>query len=330
MMATPLSATKFLEIMRAEGLSVSQPYSDWKTRGRDAATGKTFGPVHGVVIHHTAGADSLKVVHDGTGDLPGPLCHGHLPKTGVLNAISVHRANHAGTFAQNAYDAMLNESPTHPRPSASEPVDANDSTYGLEVENKGDGKDQYPWKQYVAIVKFATAICRYYGWSQDSVIGHKEGTTRKIDPKGPVVGPDGKVFDFTMDRFRKDVKAALALPAGKWQGAATTPEEEDDVALSADDIKKVAAEVKAQLLADRDLLAYIVGTDNVLKAGDDNPDNTYWAWGSFVTGEYKKIARTEGKIDALAEKVASIEVGGVNEQALAARVADLLAERLAN
>lgn len=108
------------------------------------------------------------------------------------------------------------------------------------------------------------------------------------------------------------------------------PIEEDDVALTTDEINKVAAAVKASLLGP-DLLKAIVGTDNVLKAGDGNPggDNPYWAWGSFVVGEYQKVARIEGKVDDLAAKVAALSVGSVDLDALAAKVADLLAARLA-
>lgn len=215
MSTVPLTPSQWLEILAAEGVRTAQPYGGWETHERDDETGKQFGPVRGVVIHHTVGSNSLGVVYNGTGTLPGPLCHGHTPKTGVVNMISAGRANHAGTFAQNAHDAVLAESPVHPRPDASEPVDANDCYYGNEVENWGDGADAYPWVQYVATVKWATAICRHHGWSQDSVIGHKEGTRRKVDPLGPVQGPDG-VFQFTMARFRQDVGAALARPAGVW------------------------------------------------------------------------------------------------------------------
>ena len=218
-MSTPLTAQQLFDAIKREGVDVRE-YKSWRTHGRDAATGKTFGPVHGVVMHHTAGRDSLALVYNGMPDLPGPLCHTHLAKTGVASMISAHRANHAGTFAQNAHNAVLAESPVHPYPDAAEPVDGNDSYYGMEIENLGDGNDPYTLVQYRAAVKWATAICRAHGWSHDSVIGHKEGTRRKIDPKGPVTG--GPLF--TMDRFRADVKDALALPAGVWPNQ---QEEED-------------------------------------------------------------------------------------------------------
>jgi hypothetical protein len=203
-----MTAAQFVKALKDEGLTVDEKkFPNWRTHERDDETGKAFGPVNGVVIHHTAGRNSLNLVYNGTSDLPGPLCHSHLDKNGKVTMISAGRANHAGTFAQNAFDAMLNEAKTHPRPNASEPVDANDRTYGIEIENLGDAKDFYPQTQYDAAVRWATAICRFHGWSADSVIGHKEGTRRKIDPRGPIGKADGPMWD--MDTFRKDVAARL-------------------------------------------------------------------------------------------------------------------------
>ncbi|MCT2594234.1 N-acetylmuramoyl-L-alanine amidase [Streptomyces sp. N2-109] len=169
--------------------------------------------MNGAVIHHTAGRNSLSLCYNGTSSLPGPLCHTHLSKSGTASMLSAGRANHAGSFARNAHDAVVSESATHPRPSASESVDGNAHYYGIEIENLGDGRDPYPAVQYDAAVRWAAAICRFHGWSADSVIGHKEGTRRKIDPT------------FSMDRFRADVAERLKDSAGSDD---TTPDKEDD------------------------------------------------------------------------------------------------------
>lgn len=208
-MATPMTASQFVAALKKEGVTVSERYSGWRNHERDDETGRTFGPVNGIVIHHTAGRDSLSLCYNGTSALPGPLCHTHLSKTGTATMISAGRANHAGSFATNAFNAMLNESKTHPRPDVSEPVDANDRTYGIEIENLGNGKDPYPAKQYDAAVRWAAAICRFHGWSANSIIGHKEGTRRKIDPS------------FSMNTFRADVAKRLGVkpkpaPARPW------------------------------------------------------------------------------------------------------------------
>ncbi|MBT2412645.1 N-acetylmuramoyl-L-alanine amidase [Streptomyces sp. ISL-12] len=207
-MATPLSADAFVKALRAEGLTVTG-IAGWRTHNRNHKG--AWGGMNGVVIHHTAGRNSLALCRSGTSALPGPLCHTHLSKTGLATMVGYGRANHAGSFAQNAHNAVVNESSTHPRPSSSEPVDGNAHYYGIEIENLGNGTDFYPAKQYDAAVRWAAAICRAHGWSAQSVIGHKEGTTRKIDPKGPIGSKTGSAWD--MDDFRADVQARL--DAGK-------------------------------------------------------------------------------------------------------------------
>jgi hypothetical protein len=211
MSITPLTQTQWTAALKAEGVH-AEYMAGWTTAGRDSATGKPFGPVHGVMIHHTAGSNSLSVVRNGRSDLPGPLAHAHLAKDGVLTQLSVHRANHAGTVARNAYDAVVSESSVHPRPDAAEPIDGNDCFYGLEIENLGDGHDPYPAEQYDQAVRWAAAVCRAHGWHADSVIGHKEATHRKIDPS------------FNMDGFREGVADRLAH-AASWSPGPTPPKE---------------------------------------------------------------------------------------------------------
>lgn len=217
-MAIPMTADQFLTALSNEGVKVKE-HAGWRTHNR--AGHGDWGPMNGVVIHHTAGRDSLGLVWSGTSALPGPLCHTHLSKTGVATMVGNGRANHAGTFAENAHDAVVREAATHPRPESTETVDGNAHYYGIEIENLGDGKDFYPQAQYDAAVKWAAAICRFHKWSADSVIGHKEGTRRKIDPKGPIGKASGPQWD--MDEFRKDVAAQLKKTAAKPPTAPTKP-----------------------------------------------------------------------------------------------------------
>ncbi|MGW0929566.1 peptidoglycan-binding protein [Streptomyces sp. NPDC002644] len=198
-MATPMTPAQWLAALRAEGINVAER-SGWTTHERDDETGKAFGPVHGVLIHHTAGSNTLNFCWTGSSALPGPLCHTHLSKTGKATMLSAGRANHAGLVAKNAFDAVYAESSTHPKPSAaSGTVDGNDCFYGIEIENLGTGSDPYPSVQYDAAVRWAAAICRHHGWTADSVVGHKETSIEgKIDPS------------FDMNKFRADVKARLA------------------------------------------------------------------------------------------------------------------------
>ncbi|MFE5542763.1 peptidoglycan-binding protein [Streptomyces sp. NPDC056534] len=203
-MATPLTADQLLNALKDEGLSVAE-YKNWRTHSRNHKG--PWGPMNGVVIHHTAGRNSLNFCYNGSADLPGPLCHTHLAKDGKATMLSAGRANHAGTFAANAFNAMRDEAKTHPRPDAAEPIDGNRHCYGIEIENLGNGKDVYPAAQYDAAVRWAAAICRAHGWSAQSVIGHKEGTRRKTDPAGPIGKADGPMWDMT--QFRADVQKRL-------------------------------------------------------------------------------------------------------------------------
>src|SRR3546814_14861718 len=90
------------------------------------------------------------------------------------------RANHAGGGSPAVLDAVIAENygttppATHYHEGSSGAADGNDRFYGFECENLGDGKDPWPAVQYQAMVKSAAAICRYYGWSEKSTIGHLE------------------------------------------------------------------------------------------------------------------------------------------------------------
>lgn len=223
-MAPPLSHDRLIAILKAEGVKLSE-YLGWRDRERDDETGKTFGPVHMVLNHHTAGSDSLTAVaKNGVPGLPGPLAHVHLAKSGLATLCSGGRANHAGLMARNAYESFLNESTTHPKPDKTTgTVDGNDVSYGIETENRGNGTDVYPRVQYDAWVRINAAICREYGWTADSCGGHKETSIEgKVDPRGPVEGYGTRgQFAFSMGQFRKDVAERLTHPAS-WSPS-TTP-----------------------------------------------------------------------------------------------------------
>lgn len=192
-----MSADQWLAALRAEGITKIVQMPDWRTHNRNHKG--AWGEVHGIVVHHTAGVGSWMAdyCYSGTSSLPGPVCHEFLAKDGTLYLVGHGRANHAGTTTQNVYDSILREDMHPPRPSGAETLDGNRFLYGLEIENKGDGKDPYPAAQYDVAVRWAAARARVHGWTAGSVRGHKEITTRKIDPS------------FSMDTFRGDVEARL-------------------------------------------------------------------------------------------------------------------------
>lgn len=192
-MATPMTAAEWISALVKGGVPFFLD-EGWTKHNRNHRG--PWGPVNGVMIHHTAGTNSLSLVREGTPDLPGPLAHAHLSKGGRVTLVSHGRTNHAGAGSQAVYDRVVEDLPVRGKPGP-DVVDGNACFYGIEIENLGNGRDLYPVAQYDAAVGWATAICRHHGWTADSVIGHKEWTRRKIDPS------------FDMDRFREDVASGL-------------------------------------------------------------------------------------------------------------------------
>ncbi|MFF9479737.1 peptidoglycan-binding protein [Streptomyces sp. NPDC014733] len=196
-MATPLTGTQLLAALRAEGLVVHE-VRDWRRHHRNTKGG--WGPVNGVVVHHTAteGTDaSVNLCYDGRPDLPGPLCHGVIDKAGEVHLVGNGRANHAGLGDRNVLQAVIEEEAL-PRPHLSD-TDGNRRFYGFECINLGDGEDPWPTAQLLAVEKAAAALCRAHGWGARSVIGHKEWQREKIDPLG-----------FSMDTLRDRIGTRLS------------------------------------------------------------------------------------------------------------------------
>ncbi|AJT67453.1 hypothetical protein T261_5837 [Streptomyces lydicus] len=184
-MARPLSADALVKALRSEGVTIKE-HPGWRSHNR--AGHGPWGPVHGVVIHHTvtSGTDaSVAMCWDGYDDLPGPLCHGVVDKTGTVHLVGNGRTNHAGTGDDDVLRAVITEDydESPPRPNENN-TDGNARFYGFECINRGDGKDPWPAEQLEAIERIAAAICRAHGWTAKSVIGHKEWTNTKVDPRG--------------------------------------------------------------------------------------------------------------------------------------------------
>ncbi|WP_326728954.1 N-acetylmuramoyl-L-alanine amidase [Streptomyces phaeochromogenes] len=182
-MAPPMSAATFRDRLRAEGLIVVE-VGDWQNHNRNSKG--PWGPVHGVMIHHTVTSGSARTVaicRDGHSSLPGPLCHGVITKDGRVHLVGYGRANHAGLGDPDVLAAVIAE--RTPPADNEATVDGNRSFYGFECENLGDGEDPWPAAQREAIVRVCAAICRYHGWSARSVLRHLDWQPGKIDPRGP-------------------------------------------------------------------------------------------------------------------------------------------------
>ncbi|WP_030188191.1 N-acetylmuramoyl-L-alanine amidase [Streptomyces violaceorubidus] len=288
-MATPLSASALLAALKAEGCQVVE-YRDWRTHNRNHKG--AWGPVHGVVIHHTvsSGEDSsVALCYDGHADLPGPLCHTVGGKSGKLYMVGHGRANHAGSGDGDVLQAVIDERALPADNEAN--TDGNARFYGIEIVNLGNGKDTYPAVQYDAAVRWAAAICRAHGWGAASVIGHKEWQPGKIDPAGPVEGRG----DFSMDRFRADVGERLTHPASWSAGSSSTkpPAQEED---------PMAGYSKA------DIGDAVIHRDNIPapKSAPDKAKNTKWTLSSYVQSIYNTVVGLPGDVSALRKDVAAL------------------------
>jgi hypothetical protein len=176
--------TGLIAHLRHWGLNVEEE-PGWRGRGRPFS----FDP-KAIIAHHTASGRtsgnfaSLRIVRDGRSDLPGPLCQFLLGRDGTVRVIAGGYANHAGTGG----------------PRAGVPANlGNSHAYGIEAENNGTGE---PWAPEMlnAYYRLCAALMDWMGTRDVSkVFGHKEWTTRKIDPAG-----------ISMDQFRSHVQTALS------------------------------------------------------------------------------------------------------------------------
>ncbi|MFD5975574.1 N-acetylmuramoyl-L-alanine amidase [Streptomyces bacillaris] len=213
-MAEPLSAAAFLAALRAEGVKVVE-VGNWRTHNRNSKG--AWGPVHGVMIHHTVTkgtASTVALCRNGHSTLPGPLCHGVIAKDGVVHLVGYGRTNHAGLGDDDVLRAVIAEKALPADNEAN--TDGNARFYGFECENLGDGKDPWPAAQREAIVRASAAVLRAHRWGKGgdtSVIGHAEWQPGKVDPRGLAGGMDG---------IRKDVAERLKH-AASWSPSAPAP-----------------------------------------------------------------------------------------------------------
>ncbi|MFG3495459.1 peptidoglycan-binding protein [Streptomyces sp. NPDC047928] len=215
-MATPLTADRLLAALRAEGVTVVE-HPGWRTHHRNH-TG-SWGPVNGVMIHHTVSTgttSSVDLCFRGYEGLPGPLCHGVIAKDGTVHLVGSGRANHAGggdpaVLARVVAEDYDERPPApHEHQGSAGAVDGNARFYGFECVNLGNGSDPWPAAQLDAIERASAAICRAHGWSAKSVIGHLEWSDWKSDPRG-----------FTMPGMR--ARIADRLGAAPTRPGATRP-----------------------------------------------------------------------------------------------------------
>lgn len=197
------------DVCRSAGVVV-QEHPGWQTYARPG----WFDPI-GIIVHHTAGRGDLNVIINGRPDLPGPLANLYSDRDAPyrITVVSAGRCNHAGEGSER----VLNEVRAGIAPSGdaaarglADGPGGNGWFYGIEAENFGDGVQSWPAEQVDAIARCCAAICARMGWTANRVIGHREWTRRKPDPRG-----------FTMPSLRASVARLME------DEMALTPEDRD-------------------------------------------------------------------------------------------------------
>lgn len=152
---------------------IEQP--GWQNRGGDMSA------IWGVMDHHTAGggANDWVVVQNGRPGIPGPLAHMTLEKNGTFRLLAAGRCNHAGT---GSYSGLPKDG-------------ANPRVIGIEGVSNGTSWTAEQRREYP---KGVAAILKWLRLNESRTIGHKEWTSRKIDPG-----------NWNMNDFRNDVRRHL-------------------------------------------------------------------------------------------------------------------------
>lgn len=197
-MSTPMTAAERMLAFHRWGVSTAAYLPSWTSHNR--AGHGAWGPVNGVMIHHT-GDDApdkadARVLWQGRSDLPGPLCHWGMTDNGVATMIGNGRANHAGMGSGVVLRAVIAETAI-PRPGHDD-TDGNPHFYGQETMYSG--RRPMSNEAYNSTIRVCAAICEFHKWTAQSVIGHREWTARKPDPGSQ-----------SMTALRGDVAKALTM-----------------------------------------------------------------------------------------------------------------------
>lgn len=159
---------RIVDKTRARGTRVTF-VRNWDTRGAGFP-----GKPKGGVVHHDASSSksgtwgALATVVAGRPDLRGPLSQFQVARGGTpqLAVVAAGIANHAGTGG----------------PKIGVPANrGNQELYGSEVANNGTG-EPYTKATIKAITDLFASIMEVLGEDEKSTIGHREWTSRKIDP----------------------------------------------------------------------------------------------------------------------------------------------------
>lgn len=170
--------------LRAAGLTVKE-HTGWRTRSADKPYGYT--PV-GVINHHTAGSAVLTNYPDPPYYRDAALefaCNLTVRPDGTVVCLNAGIANDSGMGDPAVLERVRQDQPVKPPTdkTAWDRVTGNPWFIDIEVQHLGDGSPINPPQREALIVTNAILL-DHYGWNPMSrLIGHREWTLRKVDPR---------------------------------------------------------------------------------------------------------------------------------------------------
>lgn len=184
---------KLIGELLAYGCTVVQ-WAGWSTRAAYGPEVRPFTPV-GLVNHHTAG----RADYD-----PARLltkCNLYVSPEGVTYVLAAGYQADSGMGDPNAlYRVRNDQEPQAPRDfTADDRINGNPWFIDVEVGHLGDGSP-IPKVQRDELVRVDAAVCSLYGWDAATrLIGHKEWTRRKVDPRWSYQGKLDTMEDLRFD-----------------------------------------------------------------------------------------------------------------------------------
>lgn len=186
----------------------------WQERAAKGEDERDYTPV-GLLNHHTAGPAWYPVSKLLT------KCNLYIDPAGMVHVVSSGYQYDSGYGDPNVLYRVRNGLPIEPPQDTvvADRINGNPWFIDIEVGHPGDGSP-IPPAQRGALIRTNAAICHMMGFDPATqVIGHKEWTRRKIDPRWSSLGhPDSMDF-IRIDTMRalEDWKEKNGMPKEQWE-----------------------------------------------------------------------------------------------------------------
>lgn len=280
-----------------------QYYKGWEDRGRPASTGP-HKDARGYMIHHTGsdlGQNSedynyfLFVKGRPAEGIPGPLCNEATEMDGDVIVGAIGRCNHAGAGSRNTLNVVTTGTmpTTYELKPGPDEINGNDFYYANEVKYDGGQPMTVPARRSVLLA--AAAHCDFHGWNSGHILGHKEHTRRKDDPKNEL-----------MNKIRVDVGKILAAGPHEAPGTPSGPPRDLQITIFCVNRLLSGLGVSGECLIDNYQIMNIAVSFYDLMATTTRPA----FWNAINTGNWERAAELQTYALKIIQAHAKIEQTG--------------------